>query len=180
VDDACAVRLCDHCVLGAARLVSGNAGNFHSASGMDSLLSFGVGWNSRDHHFAVSVFLAGGAGSRGRPGAGQNDGTLTAGFNGQRIVCRHERCINRHVTFEPRHVLHHLDDGGHAERARDEKYRNGAAGRRSPTSSGGPGRILALYPRIGRNRNVGSTDLGWILRLHHSRGSALAVGIVKQ
>ena len=62
-NDARFICLCDRRISRTPRLVAGDARNIHSTCGMDSLLCFSACWNLRNDDFAVSLFLAGGAGS---------------------------------------------------------------------------------------------------------------------
>ena len=90
MDDARSVCLCDHGILGAARLVASDAVNVYSTYRVASIVFFCISWNPRDDYFPISVLLAGGAGGRGGPGAWQNDRGSTAGFNGRRVGYGHE------------------------------------------------------------------------------------------
>ena len=129
VADARAPRLRRHRIRRARRLAARAPGDGHSAHGMVARVLLRPGRDPWHDDLSVSVFLAGGAGSRRRARHGPQSGAPPRrdARGTQRLP--HGR-HHRHVRLECDHVLHHHDDGGHAPRAWQDEHRHRARGRR--------------------------------------------------
>ena len=104
------------------RLVAGTQGDFYSPFRMDEIVCFRFGRNPWNYNLSLSFFLAGRAGSRGRPGAWQEVRGATERRNRRRAEQSPERRRDRYAAFKSCDVFHHPNNGDDVARARHYEH----------------------------------------------------------